>query len=274
VWDIAGASVTQVIDPNLPSNPVAVVYFDGYFWVISGDSPRFAISALNNGTSYPNFADISTGNVSRLRGIAELNNRVFIFTDVNTVGFYNANADPADPGAVGAFRRDQSIIIEYGAVGPGSVARGVGRVAWLSQSDRGQQRIFEIQGQREREISTDAVDDLISTLTNLNDATAYIYEESGQIFYVINFTTDNLTLAYDFKTSSQLQTNVWHTRAQLDGTRDEGQTYFFFNSTHYVGSFVNGNIYESSTNIFTDNGTPRRYIRTSAPLFDEGHRSI
>ncbi len=95
-------------------------------------------------------------------------------------------------------------------------------------------------GQDIQQISTDGIDYLFERINHPEICYGYTYLQSGHLFYIITFydPSDNLTLAYDFKTG------------QFYNLSDENGNYFiakktvFFDNKYYFISINDGDIYE------------------------------
>jgi hypothetical protein len=96
---------------------------------------------------------------------------------------------------------------------------------------------------------------------NLADAVGYTYQQDGHAFYVLNFPTANTTWVYDVSTSA------WHERAGWDTsngvfTRHRGNYQMSFANEIVVGDYENGNIYALDLDVYADNGTAQKWLRS------------
>lgn len=262
IWDTGTSMFTQITDPDFLGAPRDVAYQDGYFIVVDGDTDQWQLSAINDGLDWPTeFVARANSRPDTLIGVAELHRRVFLFSTDSVEVWHDAGA------ASFPFRRDNSLLLEYGCAAVGSIAKGYERIIWLSQNTNGAGPVMMVTGTRPIPISTTAIDIQLQSLSPLeaSEARAFIYKQDGHIFYVLSFTSFNKTFCFDVTTAE------WHERGTLAEDRDTAECHAFFNNTHYVGAFNEPKILEYSTAITTDEGVPRKYRRVTPPIYTEGY---
>jgi hypothetical protein len=85
----------------------------------------------------------------------------------------------------------------------------------------------------------------------IDDAEAFAYVDEGHAYYVLTLPTQGKTFVYD------VATGVWHERATLvDGEFDRWRAscHAMIEDKHIIGDYANGNLYQLSTDFYTDAG--------------------
>ena len=255
---LTGAFV-QIVDPDFPEKPIDVAYLDTYFVIPSGESQTFQISANNDGLSWNGFLDSAQIQTypGINRGVGVVNERLYFFKDTSTEIWWN----PGD--ADFPLRKDTNLNFNYGCVTAASIVSEYGYLMWLSQDKSGPASVMMSTGYTPVRVSTKAVEAQIANLTNAADMDAWIYKDEGRIFYVMNWTTDDLTLVVDIEMASRDPHLAWHRMAMLkkpplegdpnySRTRHIGSCHAYFNGIHYIGSYKSPTLY-SFDRLFADN---------------------
>ncbi len=168
------------------------------------------------------------------------------------------------------FQRIPGTSMQHGCAAPFSIARLGESFAFLSQDDRGRNVVVQMNGYAPKRISTFGVEAAFSTYTKVSDAIAYSYQQQGHEFYVLTLPTADVTWVYD------LATELWHKRAWRDSSnvlhRHRSNCAAFFNGRLLVGDYQNGNIYELSRSVYTDNGDTIPCIRRAPHLVKDYDR--
>lgn len=185
--------------------------------------------------------------------IAELHEEQFLFKQTNTEVWINAG----QPGF--AFQRLAGVHIEMGCAAPFSPAKAGESLIWLAMNEQGQGTVHQIVGYEPRKISTKAIDGAIQSYSVISDAIGFAYQQNGHLFYQLTFPTANATWVYD------VSIGLWHSRAAFSNgsfSRHWANSYSFFNGKCIIGDYRNGNLYAFNTNTLTDNGTPKKWVRS------------
>jgi len=224
---------TQITDTGFTSYnaPRDVDFLDGHMIVGFNSSNRWSISALNDATSWPalNTAFLTSAGNERIEGIRVINRRIFIFGRTVTERWYNSGAASSFP-----FVRDDNLILQYGCVATGSIAKGSltngeSVLAWLAQNETGSPSIRITEGGASQPISTPNIDYKLQFLTNLENAFGYMFRIDGHSFYLINFIDDKLTLVYDF------DSKVWHEQEMMNEDPYFSCCHAYFQNKHILG---------------------------------------
>jgi hypothetical protein len=197
--------------------------------------------------------DSADAEPDNIQALAQLHEEQFVFKSTNTEVWINAGISGF------AFQRLAGVHIELGCAAPFSVALCGESLIWLAMNEQGEGTVHQITGYEPKKISTKAIDSQIQSYAIISDAVAYSYQQSGRLFYVLRFPTGNATWVYD------LTTGLWHQRAAFANgafSQHWSNCYASFSGKNVVGDYRNGNIYAIDQNALTDNGTPKKWVRT------------
>jgi hypothetical protein len=259
VWDTGTSTFAQITDPGF-LGAAQVVYQDTYFIFNQAGTQQFFLSDQNATTfSSPQVA-AAEANPDALVAILSSHENLWLFGTQTTEVWYDSGA------ADFAFQPVSGAIMEVGCCAPFSVAKSNNTVFWLGSDENGIGIAYMANGYQAQRISTHAVEFAIQGYGVISDCVAYCYQQDGHSFYVLNFQSAGTTWVYDATTS------LWHERAftalgQLD--RHLAQCHALAYSTHVVGDYSSGNLYEMNTTIYTDNGSPITRLRVAPHITDD-----
>ncbi len=209
IWNEGTSTFTQITDPDFTANgnPQHVVYIDGYF-LITTDSKKFIISALNDGLSY-NALDFGSAEADPDDIVAPVvvNNQLYICGGETLELFRNA---AATTGAGFPFIRVDGGVVSTGVFAAFSVVNAAGTFFFIGGDANDEPRIFVFSGGDAIVISTDAIDSLLEELTDtqLGDVFSWTYTQNGTTF--IGWTLPSTVVVYDTKSKR------WHERKSFD----------------------------------------------------------
>jgi hypothetical protein len=274
------AVLTKISDSNFPPNPIDCCTLDNFFVVIRGGTPNFQLSQLGDGT---NWTPAQIGTVSTHPGTLvacrTLHRRLFLFTAYFTEVWENAGLGTNLP-----FRRNNSLLLEYGTPSPGSISVSFDIMCFLSQTKGGLGPVMYVQGTQAIPISTPALDAQFNIYngvivnpslgtTGVSDAWGELVKDSSFIFYRLSFTSSNATYVYNV-TMSDAENKRWHEEQDIYGNRSPGQTSVYINGNLYYGSFVGPILYLVSSAFRTNDGQMIPRIRIGKPICPEGYQRI
>jgi len=271
IIDTVTVTLATITAPAFPLFPVGIAYLDGYFIVANGSSTQFNFSALNNGFSWDTFdfeqVQAYQGN---LVGVAVVNRRIFFFKTTSTEVWFN------EGGAGSPFRRDNNLIFNYGCLVNSTIESQYGVLFFLSQDESGISSVMASDGINVKKISWESIDAQIHQLTAPADVCTYIYKDDGHIFYVMSWTTDDITFVYDATTDSWHRMKMQPKKPIADQpnsakTRHLSQVHCFANNQHYVGSYKDGDIYTMSLAYGDNNGEPIKRERVFRHFSSENY---
>lgn len=249
-----GSALTVVADADCPGGYCA--WQDGYFINTVPNSNRFQISGINDVTYDPLDVASKEGRPDNLVIILSVNRQLWLFGEQSTEVWWNSGA------AAFPFERNQTAFIETGTVSALTCVRAAGSVAWVGNDERGRGTVWYAQGVQPTRISTHAVELALAGYANLNQASAFAYQQNGHEFYQLSVpasSTDNGgTWVYDFSMGQ------WHERSYLSGTGEQPHrascsTVAF--GQVVVGDRVDGRLYTYDLSYYTDDGQPIRRLR-------------
>ena len=265
IWNtLTSVFSTVVFGFSPPIAPIDVTMIDNYFIIPDGNTIKFYVSSLNDGSTWNvlNFA-LFQSNPDELQAVNTLKRRIYLFGKYTTEVWYDAG-DSDFP-----LRRDNNSLFEHGIASPGTVREGFEVMFYLAQNKDGAAGVMLVAGtDTPRKISSPEVDLYLQGVTNLSDSSAILYKENGYTFYQLSFTTDNRTFVY------VLETDKWHELSLADGSRHPAQSHAFFNNKHYIGVYNANKIYELSYKFFTYGGDLIRCQIINPPLFNNEHTRI
>lgn len=243
-----------------------------------GGSPIGPFSANGTGT-VTNNGQLQLGSITSHPGTMvacrTLHRRLFLFSQNYTEVWENAGAGTNLP-----FRRNNSLLIEYGCSSIGSIQTGFDTMFFMSRDQDGLGSVMQVLGTQAVPISTRALDFTLSqyaaTVDGIDDATAILLKENGIIFYRLNFTSNNHTFVYNVTQSdpSQDPTKFWHEEEVLNGDRHPAQTHAYINGNNYVGSYDSPTFYQLSPLFFTNDGEAIKRIRIGKSFCPESYQRI
>ena len=242
-----------------------IAFISGYFMADMGDA-KFGISALYDGSLPWAALAFSTADAypDNLQCVINNHNEAWL------IGEYSTEIWVPD-GSSNPLPFSRMTVIDYGTVAPHSVAKGNNTIFWLVSERNGTSgEIFGIgmaNGYGVQIVTPQSINYHFSKYTKVMDAWGYCYTDRGHEFYVLTFPSENATWVYD------ATTNLCHERSRYTGdpykiNRHIGNAYAYAWGKHFIGSFLDGKIYEMSEKYYSDNGDPIASVRISPPIDD------
>jgi len=219
-------TLTQITDADFTANgqPQYVVFIDGYF-VITTDSKKFIISALNDGLSY-NALDFGSAEANPDDTVAPFvfKNQLFIMGSVTGEGFQNIG------GADFPFQRS-GLYLSKGVKSPLSLIESNDTFMWIGGGKNESPAIWQLAGNTVEKVSTTAIDNVLQDFSSdeLNQAFAWSYAEKGA--YFVGFSLPNTTLVIDAITGR------WHERKSAFSTAAGGKQSVRFRANSVVNAY-------------------------------------
>lgn len=232
----------------LPIFPSYVCYHNSFF--LFGSSPASANSSFWYAFQYASPTTISLVTqlslqtkpdsalvVERLPGRG--NNVLVLGSSVGEVWTQVGSAEN--------YRRVQSFNIDNGIVAASTLAASDDLICWLGQNENNAPSIMLTDGSNAIRISTDGIDNLLSTVQYPEESDAFFFRNEGHLFYQLTFSNDvdNFSLVYDFNTKMFFHVSNenldYHPARQL----------VYFNGTTYFVSIDDGSLYEMDQELYT-----------------------
>ena len=253
IYNEATNEFKQITDPDFPG-AVTVGYLDGYFVFNEPNSQRVWVTALLDGSSIDplDFAS-AEGSPDGLVAVNVDHREAWLFGTDSVEVWYDVG------GTDFPLQRIQGAFNEIGCVAAFSIAKLDNSLFWLGTDARGQGIVYKANGYTGQRVSTHAIEYAIAQYGNISDAVAYTYQQEGHGFYVLTFPSADATWVYD------AATQAWHERAGLVNgqfTRHRSNCQCNFGGNIIVGDFENGNIYTFDLDVYADNNTPQKWLRS------------
>lgn len=254
IYDTTTGAFSQITTDQFRGAKLVDFISPGYFVAMQSNGLTFQISALNDGLTW-DILDFSTvdGSPDALVSMIVDHNEIWLFgTQSVEVWYYNGDIDFP-------FARIQGAFNEIGCAAAYSVAKLDNGLFWLGADARGQGIVYRSNGYTGTRISTHAIEYAIAQYDIISDAIAYTYQQEGHSFYVLTFPTANATWVYD------VATQAWHERASWENShfnRHRSNCQMAFNGEVIVGDYANGNIYAFDLDVYSDNGSTQRWLRS------------
>lgn len=242
VYNYMSNTFTTLLSATLGFTPGYLTFQDGRVITPALGTNSWRLSGLNNALSWPNdsqhvgLLQTKPDNVVATLRFPGRGNMLLVFgktvsepwTDVGSQLF--------------PYQRSSTYNIDYGCLNPATIAIGDVIVCWLGINEKSAPVIMYTTGGDIQKISTDGIDFKLAQLQYPQNSYGFLFRQDGHLLYVITFPQDNLSYMYDFNTS------------KFFTLTDPFLNYFiakrttFFNNTTYFVSFIDGNLYELSTN--------------------------
>lgn len=239
-------------------------FLDGYYIALQTASKVFQISAINNGQVWnPLDFAVKEGYPDDIVAVFADHEELWLF-GTETIEIWDNTGAATFP-----FVRNPSGYIHQGIAAPFTAVHIQGRVGWLGGDTRGLPVAFIAQGFIPMRVSTHAIEAIWNTYSTVKDATAYVYQDSGHDFWVLNFPTANATWVYD------ASERLWHERGWWNGSgfdRHRGNTHAYCFGKHLVGDWSTGAIYNMATSLYDDAGTAIHRVRAAPHVSNEDKR--
>ena len=221
-----------------PANVIACAYIQTYFLALPANSRQFHYSAQFNGLEWSACDVAQKANTPDvLRGLVVHDDVVRLIGSRTTETWFNSGD------ALSPFAPVQGAIINAG-MGPLQCVQFVGGALIVlgSSQDGGAGEAWALTGQDVPVITPAGVSRAWGEYDVTSDAYNYAYRETGRWFYVVSFPTAKKTWVYDHATK------MWHRRSLLTPRGEEHHLArchtVAFGGKHYVGSRLDGTIYE------------------------------
>lgn len=234
------ASTSEYV--TLPASCTNVCYLDSYFIAGGGDSQQFYISGQYDGSTW-NALDFASAesNPDNLVSVFADHGQLMLFGEF-TVEIWGNNGAQDFP-----FQR-VSTPTEWGLAARWSIAKLDNAVAFLGRNRLGQVQVVMMIGYTVQKISTEDIDRIINFDLSYSAATAYSYMVNGHSMYVLN--VGNQTLMFD------LLSNEWSVLKSYGIVRHYGEIATNYLDRTVVTDYRNGNIYNITDKVYSDNGQP------------------
>jgi hypothetical protein len=269
IYDYAGSGSFQKVTTDFI--PAYVAFQNGYFIAAEAGQPKWRLSDLNNGLSWPagasNVGEFETDadNVLAAFPIPGKGNLLFVMGSLVTEPWFDIGT------SLFPYQKNTQSNIAYGALNSATIDWNEKFVVWLGINRKSGPAILLSEGGDVKQISNEGFNYRFSRLNKPQNCTAFLFKQDGHLIYQMTFydPSDNLSLAYDF------ETNLFFTLTDEYMNYHIARRVVFFNNTYYFVSFRDGNIYEFSTKYNTLDGVEMPCIRIPKNLrFPDSSRFV
>lgn len=263
ILSLSTGTLTQITSPNFPGADT-VTFQDGYFLFNNPKTGQFFFCALYDGFTYDALDFITAeGSPDNLVAVLSSQRQLWAVGTKTIEVWFNSGGNPP-------FARIDGAFIEYGCGAPFTFSKYANSVMWLGGGEQGAGIVWQAVGYQPKRISNHSVELAIQSYGDVSNATAWVHQVQGHIFYTLNFPSANTSWVYD------LSTGQWHERTYLNANgvyeRERAECYTYANGLHIVGDYQNGKIYALDYATFTDAGDEIRWMRRAPRLSANLHR--
>ncbi len=265
----AGTPFQEITDGDFRANgdPQYTVFLDGYF-VITTNSKKFIISAINDGLSY-NALDFGTAEADPDDIVAPVvhRNQLFITGSQTTEVFQNIG------GADFPFQRVQGFVIDKGLFAPFSAINANKTWMMIGGGENESPAIWAFNGSDFDKISTNAIDSILQRFSReeIEASFSYAYAQKGA--YFVAFALPTTTLVIDTITGAwhERKSQVVNLKGVTETLRQRSNSLVTAYNRVLVGDSVDGRIGQVDPDVYTEYG--KNIIRTAVtqPFADQGN---
>lgn len=248
IFDLNINTLTQITDPDFPSDARMGEFLDGYFLVLVNNSRSFQWSALEDGTSWDalDIAERSTAadNINAFLRVG----RTLSLGGTRTSEPWYDQGDVNNP-----FAPIQGTLVNQGVLGPYTLQRVGEQAMWLGKNENGDGVVMRgdhsLSG---TPVSPPAVNQELQNRVSPGDARGWFAQVEGHGFYVLTIPGElDASWVYDLLTNRWVKWAHWNsTTCVFEQFR--GVCHMFAFGKHLVGDFQTGTIYELSFDNLTD----------------------
>jgi hypothetical protein len=273
-----GAGIPAELKPAGTSFFVKSIVNPTTITVSATDGGAAIVSVAGGNGNITNSGALQQGSITTHPGnivaCRTLHRKLFLFSQFFTEVWENQGIGVNLP-----FRRNNSLLMEYGTPALGSIAVGFDKMFFISQDRDGQGSVMEVIGSESTPVSNRALDFILAqyaSVQQISDCRSFLIKENGIIFYRMNFTLANHTYVYNvtFSDPARDETKFWHEEEVLNGDRHLAQTHSFFNGINYVGSYKAPILYQIDPNTFTNDNETIRRMRITKAFVPPGYQRI
>ena len=248
---VDGLGVLQGVTlPNAPGTteqiqPSDVVFIKQRFVVNTGVNNVFMYSDLADTTIQEDSFYSAESSADPITSIRECNGTLWVFgyRSYELWRPTDNNDDPFSPVAGSSSA--------VGTRSPWATASIDDKIFFLGSSDVGDDGVYIGGGTSIKRISTDSIEERINGFGDKDEAVGYAYSNSGDIYYVLTFRSESVTLVYN------ATNDLWHDRAYRNLTEGSYQYWPYCyivnaNSKLYSGLLNDGNLVRISNDIYEE----------------------
>jgi hypothetical protein len=253
VWDFTAITQTALTDPSYTGSHW-VAYVAGRYVFGKRGTDQFIWTDIDDPTTIDplDFATAESSTDGLVWGIEHREELWLFGTSSVEVWRPSSSADAA-------FEKNQGVSMSVGCVSGKTVCSIDNGVAWVGQDENGGAVVYLAQGYSPTRISTHVVEEALQASTDIEEASAYSYQQNGHAFICFNAPGVSTTWCYD------ITTGQWHERAEfVDGEFEPNRAtcHAFAFGWHLFGTEA-GNFYVLDAERFLNNNDVLCRERTS-----------
>ena len=221
--------------------PGFLSFQDTRFIAASVGTSEWRLSEFNNGLSWPNdeqhVGELQTKPDTVQAGVPMpgRGNTLFLFGSTVAEVWNDTGA------ALFPYQKQSSFNVDYGCINPSTIAYQGNYIVWIGVNEEAGPVVMYTNGGDIKEVSTDGIDYLFSTLTHPDDCSGFLVKVDGHLFYQFTFKTDNISLILD------LNTETFFTVTDENLNYHIARKIVFFHNNYYFVSYNDGNLYAFGT---------------------------
>jgi hypothetical protein len=195
--------LAQITAPAFMAS-ATVGYFDGYFVFSAVGTRQFFLSAINDGTQYSglDFATTTAGS-DDLIGVVVYHEQLLLMCRLHTEIWWNSGA------AIFPFQRYDAAEMARGLAAPLATASEDNTMFWLADDGI----FYRFNNFLPQRISTFAMEHAWAQYPlRYLDASAFVIDQEGHKFVIVNFPSGEATWCYDIGASAAMGIPLWHQR--------------------------------------------------------------
>lgn len=261
----ATGGLVEILDADFRANgnPTSVVFVDGYF-VYTTDQKKFILSALNDATSYTatDFGTAESSPDGTVTGLV-FKNQLFIVGERSTEAFNNIGNNDFP------FQRS-GLFLDEGTLAPFSVVNATETFMFLGLGVNEEPAIYQFAENGTQRISTQAIDRILSRLTDAQLALVYGFSYSQGGHFFVGWTLNDTTVVFD------TYTGRWHER-KSEYTPSDGfvrkiawraSSIISAYGNLYVGDTVDGRIGILDLDTYSEYGNEQKRVIAGQPFLN------
>ena len=248
-----------------------VCFLNGYFIIDIGGG-QFAASRLSDGTTW-NVLDQGTADASPddLLAVYANHGQLTLLGEGTTELYY------PDGSAYVHFAQESGGVLDFGIAARYSVVKASNTIFWLATQKNNADGEFVgfgmLNGYGLDIVSPPAINYQWSQYTTVADAFSFALTMEGHEFILLTFPTANSSWLYDMTTKLWAEISTYTDSPYAVG-RHISNWCVSYTGKHYVGSYLDGKIYELSSKYYDDDGLPIASVRIATEPSDDLNRKF
>jgi hypothetical protein len=238
---------TQILDANFPAGATSIDCLNSRFIVERPGTREYRLSQLLSASLWtPQIFGTKENSSDNLVRVRVFNGALILFGSQNMEFWQDIGSAPNPLARVNGASQTWGLAAKF------SVAYINNSMIFLAQNPQGGVQVMMLNGYTPERVSESDLENIFANFATYQDAVALTYMYDGHPMYQITFPVSNRSFLFDASTRFwyEVQTGVGLQ------ARHFAQLGFVFNAKNYVTDVASGNIYQLSSTVYTDNGTP------------------